>query len=112
MTVAPNPEEYENLRRPFPSPAVADVSLRAFFDAVEAARLEHGISDVFVCVQISIAQPHGAPRYGSASAYFGDPASHKLALLARAYGQARAEHETMLGDLIEAGRVAHAERAR
>lgn len=90
----------------------ADIALTGFFADVEKARREHGIADVFVVTQVGILQPDGTVRHGIASVYHGDAAANKLPLLARVYGQAREEHETVLGDLIEAGRRETRERLR
>lgn len=99
---------YEVLSRPVPQ-AEAEDACRAFFDAVAAARIEHGMPDVQVIVQARVTSPAG-PRPVIASMYWGDPQANQLVLLARKYGEARAAHEYALGDLIEQGRRSVVER--
>lgn len=100
-----DPEHYRRMSEPFESPAEADAALAAFFDAVKQARDTYRIADVQVIVQVNIAHPGPrGERAGMASAYYGNVAANRLALLARSYGAAKAEHEEMLGDLIELGR--------
>lgn len=99
-----NPELYRALSIPFDDTSAADNAIRAFFEAVEAARKEHGIADVSVIAQASIRHGDAPARDGIASAYYGDPLRNKLAMLARMYGEAKQEHEEVLGNLIEAGR--------
>jgi len=99
---------YEVLSRPV-LPADAEDAARAFFDAVAAARVEHGMPDVQVIVQARMTSPTG-PRAVIASSYWGDPQANQLVLLARKYGEARAAHEHVLGDLIEQGRLTVLER--
>lgn len=107
---------YEVLNRPVP-PVKAEVAVRAFFADVAAARVEHGMPDVQVIVQARVLAPGGGhapgghgPRHIIASSYWGDVQSNQLVLLARKYGEARADHERALGDLIEQGRRAAVER--
>lgn len=97
-----DPELYRALSIPFDDTAAADNAIRLFFAAVEAARKEHGIADVAVVAQVSIRRGDAPACDGIASAYYGDPLRNKLAMLARMYGEAKQEHEEVLGNLIEA----------
>lgn len=95
---------YAELAVPFADATEADDALKAFFDDVYAARVKHRIADVQVIVQVSTARASGGSQHGMASAYYGDPMANKLPLIARVYGEARQEHEEVLGQLISHGR--------
>lgn len=102
-----NPARYRRLSEPFDDNEEANTAIMSFFDGVKKLREEHGIADVFLVVEVQIGQD---ARHGDASLYLGDVA-HKMPMLARAYGCARAEHEEAMAKNIKAGREHFARRS-
>lgn len=109
-----NPGRYRELCEPFRDSDEANASLNAFFEDVKASRVRHGLPDIFVAVEVRVI--HANPEIGEtraiANLYMGDAMGNKLPMLARLYGEARAEHESQMGALIAAGREQHARRGR
>ncbi len=98
-----DPDKYRAMSAPFENQTEANAAVKAFYDEVQAAREKHQIGDVICLVEIAHGSKFGERR-GTTSLYLGDRAHH-LPMMARAYGQERERHETMLGEHIESGRA-------
>jgi hypothetical protein len=111
-----NPDRYRRLNTPFDTIEELDDAVKRFFDGVANLREECELPDVHVVVEGSH-YTHGPDKYpreerrAVASLYLGD-SSNKLPILARMYGAARAEYESLLGDIIAAGRQSAKARMR
>lgn len=109
--VAHNPELYRRMSQPHITGDSANEALAKFFDGVAKLREEYCLPDVCVIVEVNSIGASGKEQRGHASAYFGDLVS-KLPMVARHYGEARAEYEDMLHAAIEGGRDIHSRRPR
>lgn len=105
-----NAARYRALSEPFENRDEANEALAAFFEDVKAARIKHGLPDVFVGVEISVFNGDELTK-AIASLYMGDMVANKVVMLARLYGEARQEHEDVLGATINAGRTAARRRS-
>lgn len=107
MTIKNDPKTYREVSQPFVDGEVANAALQAFYSDVEASRKKHMIADVVVLCEVSHLIGAADEVRGTSSLRLGSSGSH-LPMLARAYGEARAQHEDDLAAII----ALHSRRTR
>lgn len=90
-----NPKRYREMCEPHATLDVANESMLAFFDAVEAARTAHRIADVHVLAVVRYETDEGEAE-GMGRVHYGDNL-RALPMLAEAYGKERVEFDKVLG---------------
>lgn len=100
--ITPSPGLYRELSEPFDSPEEANESLEKFYEAVRAARAEHGIADFYLVTQVGVVYSSGEGVAHSSFALGNQ--SNRLALAAYAYGREKKFHEELIAAVIASAR--------
>jgi len=104
-----NPDLFARMSVPFDTLDEANEALTAFFADVAAARERHRIKNVVLIVETALRDSDGETK-GAASYSCGDPSS-VLPMVARKYGEERAEFEALLTAMEKDGREAARRKA-
>lgn len=100
MITKNDPKTYREMSVPHQGSDKASEALKAFFDAVEAARKKHHIQDVHVIVKVTIKEDEGEGTAMS-SAHFGNTLEGAV-MCAWGLGQEQANFEATLRKYLKA----------